>query len=356
MDSVFHPIEQNPPCKYYGNCGGCSLQHLKNHAEYKTYKINEALEEIKFSGILHPIFQISKNSRRRVTFSVNNQQLSFYKKAKHETVKINNCLLLEDDINKLIQPINILLKQLSVKIKSVSITKSDTGMEILFSAGLASNLNDEVILSKFAHEKSIGRIAWQANKDIAYTIIQLKPIALKFDSILVNLPINCFLQVSSESNEFMNKVILKYLNPNAKTLELFCGIGSFSIAIQTKCKITAIEGNKESLASLTSASRTYNLPISTEQRDLFQNPCNVDYLKKFEQVIINPPRNGASPQIKNIANTTSINKVILISCSLENFIRDAKLLINADFYLAEIFPIDQFVYSEHIEIIAIFTR
>ena len=76
----------------------------------------------------------------------------------------------------------------------------------------------------------------------------------------------------------------------------------------------------------------------------------------YTQIVINPPRNGATPQIKQISKALSVKKVILVSCSLNNFIRDAKILLEAKFEITDIYPIDQFLYSPHVELIAIFKK
>lgn len=351
----FTPINQDPPCQYYGECGGCALQHISNSGEYKFASLKESLKAINFNGKLHALYQIETKTRRRVSFKVRNQNLCFNKLQSKETVNITNCLLLTDPINDLIKPINRLLKQIKIKIDSVSITNSDTGIEILLSSATArTNLICENLLTEFAKNHNIGRIAWQIHKSKTYTIIQFKPIALKFGNIYVNLPINSFLQVSKESNAYMSQVILDNLEAEQNILELYCGVGSFTIPIQQKARVTAIEGNDEAIKYLLESTKNYNLAINALNKDLYQTPCDYEFINKFKQVVINPPRNGATPQIKQISLAKNVKKVILVSCSVENFIRDAKILLQANFSLTDIYPIDQFLYSHHLELIAIF--
>ena len=130
----FTIIAQEPLCQYFGRCGGCRLQNISNHAEYKFSLLQQALKSIAFNGKLHNLKQISFNSRRRATFKVNNKKLSFNQFHSKTMIAIGECLLLENSINTLITPLNKLLKNLHIKIEMVSITNSDTGLEILFYA------------------------------------------------------------------------------------------------------------------------------------------------------------------------------------------------------------------------------
>ena len=104
------------------------------------------------------------------------------------------------------------------------------------------------------------------------------------------------------------------------------------------------------------SSRQYQLPIEAIKQDLYQQPISVDIINNYTQVLINPPRNGATPQIKQIARSHNVNNVILVSCSVESFMRDAKILLYADFVLSDVYLIDQFLYTKHLEIIGVFKK
>jgi 23S rRNA (uracil1939-C5)-methyltransferase len=352
----FTTIAQEAPCQYFGRCGGCRLQNISNHAEYKFSLLQQALKSIEFNGKLHKLEQIHTHSRRRVTFKVNNKKLSFNQFHSKNMIAIGECLLLEDSINSLIHPLNKLLKTIHISIDMISITNSDTGLEILFYAQEKTQLETDLLLTEFARANNIARIAWQTKKQLPSVIIQLKRIALKFNDVYVDLPINSFLQVSKESSDLMTQIILKHLDKAKNILELYSGCGSFTIPISEKGNITAIEGSSSALEVLDNAAKEYKLSISTIKQDLYQNPYSSNYIDSYSQVVINPPRNGATPQIKQIAATNLVKKVILVSCSLENFIRDAKILFNRKFNLKDVYPIDQFLYSNHLEIIGIFER
>ena len=348
--------QAEPPCKYFARCGGCNLQHLSAPEQYKFSLVEEGIKTLSSYGILHPIKNIPVNTRRRVQFKVSNKALSFNKLQSNETVKIDECLLLEDGINNLIEPINKLLQKMSIRVENIAITSSDTSIELLFYSNEKTNLALEELLALFAKQHNLGRIAWQIKQQSPYAIVQLRPFQLKFNDIQVDLPINAFLQVSKESSKIMLEIILKHLTKGKKILELYAGCGSFTIEAATKAPVLAVEGSEPAIKALEAAVRRHQLPIKTLKQDLYQVPVAADVISNYPQILINPPRNGATPQIKQIAKAEKIEKVIMVSCSLNNFIRDAKILLQADFKLAEIYPIDQFLYSEHVEIIGIFSK
>lgn len=354
MTKAFTSLPQEAPCPYFNRCGGCSLQDISNHGEYKEFLLKGSLRNIDTK--IHNIYQIPTKTRRRVNFKVSNNKLSFNQFHSKNTLAIAHCLLLEDPINNLIAPINNLLKKIKNKITAINITNSDTGIEIVFQAQERSDLDSEVLITEFSRENNIARSAWQTKTHYPYIIIQYKPVQLKFEDTYVDLPINSFLQVSKESSNLMAKIILQHLDKSKQILELYCGVGSFTITMSDKGYITAIEGSEAAIEALDKTSKNYQLPITAIKQDLHQTPLPYDKLNKYSQIVINPPRNGATPQIKQISEAKLVKKVILISCSLENFTRDAKILLQNNFTLTDVYPIDQFLYSKHLEVIGIFQQ
>lgn len=343
---------RDPPCQYFGKCGGCSLQNIANYHEYQFEQLKQQLQELSFLN-LNELYVIPERTRRRASFRVYNKKLSFNLVASNQSISISECLLLEDSINQMISPINALLKKIKIKIEEMSVTSSNTGLELLFISNENSNLETDLLLTSFAKEQNIARIAWKKNKSSPYTIVQFRPLQLRMDNINIDLPINCFLQVSRESHLAMKDIILKHIESDKKILELYCGVGSFTVFLAKKAQVTAIEGGEDSIKSLDAVAKRYNLPINAIKRDLYQTPMLADELDKYSQIVINPPRNGATPQIKQIAISSNIKKVILVSCSVENFIRDVKILLKENFVLESIYPIDQFLYSKHLELVAV---
>ena len=162
------------------------------------------------------------------------------------------------------------------------------------------------------------------------------------------------MQTSKEAEkEMINCIqsIINQINKKDKMLDLFCGRGTYSLSLIENFKnITAIELSDDSINELTIISQKYNLPVQTIKQDLFSDPIKVETLNGFDLIIINPPRAGAEAQSIEIS-TSNVQNIIYVSCNPETFARD--LVILKDKYdLKMIQPIDQFIWSNHLEIIA----
>ena len=119
----------------------------------------------------------------------------------------------------------------------------------------------------------------------------------------------------------------------------------------------AVESEASALAALDRAARTtaHLKPITLEQRDLFKRPLQPLELNQFDTVVFDPPRAGAEAQVRQLARS-DVKTVIGVSCNAGTFARDAKILIESGYELQKLWPVDQFLYSAHIELVALFTK
>jgi 23S rRNA (uracil1939-C5)-methyltransferase len=140
-------------------------------------------------------------------------------------------------------------------------------------------------------------------------------------------------------------------------LDLFSGSGTFTLPLAQFAQVHAVETVPEMLEALTAGWRqaTGTRDISTEVRDLFYRPLLPDELKKYDGVVIDPPRAGALAQVRILAES-GIGKISYVSCNPATFARDAKILINGGYVLNWVQVVDQFRWSAHVELVAEFTR
>ena len=140
--------------------------------------------------------------------------------------------------------------------------------------------------------------------------------------------------------------------------DLYSGCGTYSFPLLAQAKrVSAYEGNDAMIAAMHNAILKAKLEnkMSATARDLYKNPLTATELKHYDGIVINPSRNGALPQVKQIANS-HLKKLVMVSCSPNSFKRDAKHLLDAGWRMIEATPIDQFYWSAHLEIVAIFTK
>ena len=117
-------------------------------------------------------------------------------------------------------------------------------------------------------------------------------------------------------------------------------------------------GTESPLAKAAAAAQALGLavnPVTTEIRDLFERPLMAQELKGFDAVVFDPPRAGAPAQAAEIAKS-GVGTVIGVSCNPATFARDAALLRDGGYKLSRATPVDQFVYSPHVELVGVFTR
>ena len=137
-------------------------------------------------------------------------------------------------------------------------------------------------------------------------------------------------------------------------LDLFAGLGAFTFALARKAAVHAVEGDARAATALAGAAADYP-NITVEQRDLARNPLPPEALGTYAAAVFDPPRAGAAKQAAALAAST-IEVVVAVSCNPATFARDAAQLIGGGFRLERLTPVDQFVWTPHLELAAVFRR
>jgi 23S rRNA (uracil1939-C5)-methyltransferase len=354
-------FRKDPECQFFNNCGGCSLQHLEEdfYQKFKIKIIEDLLKknEISYQNDINFI-KIGKNSRRKVKFHLDNSNdIGFFEQNSNNLVKIDHCLMLEKEIldfyPKLQEFLNNFDKNL---IKSIEICSFDNILDIIFEfkiSEISLKLQEKLIL--FAKKCQIN-LNLAINKEII-PIIQIKKPKLQIENLLITVPNNIFLQATRGGLKAINNEISDFIAKiqGQNIADIYAGIGSYSFAITEKVKkIDAFEGIKKMTNSINNNAKQHLLShkLQAFRRDLLKNPILTSELRKYDLIIINPPRNGAELQIIEISQLSKAN-LIIVSCDFNSFFRDLKILITKGFKLQKLTLIDQFYYTSHIEIIAI---
>ena len=141
-----------------------------------------------------------------------------------------------------------------------------------------------------------------------------------------------------------------------KAIDLFSGCGTFALPLARKARVHAVEQDKPALAALAAAAKSSGLkPVTTEVRDLFKLPLGPTELKDYDAVVLDPPRAGAEAQAKMLAKS-KVPVIAYVSCDAASFARDAALLAAGGYAIGSVTPIDQFLWSSHIELVGRFAR
>ena len=363
------PDRVNPQCQHFFKCGGCMLQHwnIEKYMDWKKNKLTFRVHEISSKTKVKEMITSSSNTRRHTKFTAkkNNSKTitGFYEYKSHFVVEIRECLILEDKLAKLIKNIQNPLGELLEIGQTIQIHANllDYGIDLLIDGLDDVSFENFSNLNKVLMQNNVIRLHRRLkNKtlDLVYVIEKTCLSNKNFSSIIFPPP-GGFLQATLSGETAIIKCVinaLKNYNKDIFICELFCGSGTITLPLLIQnFKIKAFEIEPSSLKSIEIATKgkSFKNNIKTQSRNLKSNPLSAKELKEYGAIILDPPRSGAQSQFLNIAEA-KVKIVISISCDIDTFIRDAKILIDSGYDLEWVQPIDQFLYSAHVEVVGFF--
>ena len=354
-------------CQHFERCGGCSLQHLPE-AEYYQFKKNilrKILQRLNCKeDTLTDIVRIAPQTRRRVEFktSVNKSKISlgFCEAKSHSVVNISECLVIEPEIFELSEKLRELLSHLKKigNIDGINISNHSNGFDVFFLAKSPINPADKAAIIDFSKQNNILRCGEKIDTDELRIFYNSTTVITNFGTAKIELPAGAFLQATQAGQNAITDFILQNLKGAKTVADLYSGCGTYSFPMaQTGSIVSAYEGSYDMVLAMNNAIRQNGMDsqISAQSRDLYKSPVRADELNAFDAIIINPPRNGALTQVKQIAHS-GVKDVVMVSCNPQTFERDAKCLIDTGYKLEKIVPIDQFLWSNHLELAAYFKK
>ncbi|MDR1477264.1 MAG: hypothetical protein LBI17_04025 [Rickettsiales bacterium] len=341
-------------CKYFGTCGGCSLQNLAPEAYglYKTGLLGDALDKasLKCAEIL-PMIDFPTGSRMRANLKVDyGANVGFYKGKSRDVVGVCSCQLLHPDLNGLIMPLRELFKNLVKRSAgSVAIARADNGMAVHFGSGIGLMPLDMPAIRDFARDGKVIRVS-QGNR----ILFESETPMIGFGGAQIMLPMDSFLQPGHQSRLALVETVKRFTESAkpAGIADLFCGIGFFSFSLAMPgVHVEAWDCDEFAVRNINIAANRAGLDVHARAADLFARPVPAKKLSEFGLAIVDPPRDGAAAQCSAIAKSR-LRRLIYVSCNPKTFAKDAKVLCAAGFEILKIQPIDQFPYTSHLEIVA----
>ena len=363
LDAVLEPAADRvaPPCAHFGACGGCTLQHWAepSYAAWKRAKLAEALSRAGYDAAIAEGFTTPRNSRRRADWGLERRAdgtvaIGFHQRGAHALVPMRECHVLRPEMVALLAPLAAALRPLEAlrRLGSVLVNWLDTGPDILLSTDGALTEGDRRRLAAFAEAESIARIAWKGE-----TAAQRGTPGITLGGAQVQPPAGAFLQATAEGEAAIVAAVLAALppklTPRAKLADLFCGLGTLSFPLARHGVVDAFEGDAKAVAALSRAAGGGR--VRAHRRDLQRQPLLPLELKPYAAVVLDPPFAGAPEQVAQLARS-QVRRVIYVSCSPAALSRDAAVLRQGGFALHSAVPVDQFLWSSHLESVVAFTR
>lgn len=379
---VAGPQHATPVCRHYGVCGGCQLQHLDD-AALAVFVGERVINAALGQGLVAErttLAQLSPpGSRRRAALHAaaagGRVELGYREAASHRLVDLVECPVLEPRLAALIVPLRRMLARQAQggpqgrapsKIKGkprpaprfvadIEMALADQGPDVAIKGLAVEGLAATETLLDFARANGLARLTL----DQGYgpeALWEPEPVTVTLSGVAVALPPGGFLQATADGEAALTAAAMQWLTGCAAVADLFSGLGTFAFALAAQgSRVLAVEAEQRLHLACKVAAGRVQLPIHALHRDLFRNPLLVEELTRFDAVLIDPPRAGARDQVARLA-TSTVPRVVYISCNPASWARDAATLVEGGYRLVELRPVGQFRWSTHVELASLFVK
>lgn len=377
------PHHVTPPCRHFGQCGGCQLQQLDEEslAQFVEARVaNASTSQELGAELIAPPHLSPPGTRRRASLRAESSQgrvVIGYREAKsHRLVELAECPVLCPELVAVLAPLRKLLIRLgqgqaaSKKGKAkgkpsktgpgkmaadIELTLVDQGADLGIKGLTAEGLTLTEALLDFAREHNLARLTLDGGygPDVVW---EPEPVTVTLSGVAVSFPPGSFLQATADGEAVLVAAVQEWLGDCTTVADLFSGLGTFTFALAgPNTKVLAAEAARDAHLACKAAADSRVLQVHSLHRDLFRGPLLADELDKFAAVLLDPPRAGAREQVERIAES-NVSRVVYISCNPASWAKDAHMLVDAGFVLKELRPVGQFRWSTHVELASLFVR
>ncbi|HEV2627596.1 MAG TPA: class I SAM-dependent RNA methyltransferase [Pseudolabrys sp.] len=350
-----------PVCKHFGVCGGCALQHW-SLAEYALWKRNLVVEMLEHHGVIAPVAPLidahGKGRRRAVLHARrgthNVLEVGFAAPRAHHIVAIDACPVLAPELAGAVTAAWAIAEALKVTEKplDIHVTAADNGLDVDVRGSGALKPDQIAALARIADAHGLARLTRHGE-----LVTQRAQPLLTVGRAQVPLPPGSFLQATAEGEAALARLVIEHVGKAKRVADLFAGIGTFALRLAEKARVTAADSEASAIKALQRAAANASglKQIEAIPRDLFRRPFVASELKVFDAVVFDPPRQGAEAQARELAKS-GVKTVVAVSCDPATFARDVKILIDGGYKLAGVTPVDQFRWSQHVEVVGVLGR
>ena len=357
------PNHQVPPCRHFGTCGGCQLQHL-DEAELARFVAERVINAAEGQGLQPELIArphlSPPRSRRRASLRAERAGgrivIGFREQASHKVVDLAECHVMAPELFALVAPLRKLLARQSGRLGvDVELALAEQGVDLGLKGLVVEGLAATEAMLDFARGNALARLTLDQGYGPEASW-EPEPVTVRLSGVSVSLPPGAFLQATADGEAALIAAAREWLGDCATVADLFAGLGTFAFALGGPgTKVLAVEAARDThLACKTAAGRA-GKPVHALHRDLFRNPLMIEELNRFAAVLLDPPRAGARDQIERLAQST-VPKIVYISCNPSSWARDAAMLVAGGYRLAELRPVGQFRWSTHVELASLFIR
>jgi 23S rRNA (uracil1939-C5)-methyltransferase len=351
-----------PSCPDFPRCGGCSAQHMPDSV-YRAWKTDFARDAALRAGFPDaPIAELRvspASSRRRATLAAVRSSagmvVGFHTRGSHAIVDIAACAILSPALTAVLPALRRALADILAPAErcDLAMTETETGIDLLVlgtpPARRLVGLVDLPGLARLSRANAPDRPP--------ELVAQHRAPRLRFDGLPVDLPPHAFLQATAAGESAIRDAVADGIAGARRIVDLFTGCGTLALPLARRAMVQAFDSDAPAIAALAAAGRAagFGDRLVAARRDLVRRPLLADELALFDAAIFDPPRDGAVAQAAALA-ASAVPRIVAVSCNRVSFARDAALLRTGGYRLDRLVPIDQFLWSPHLELVGLFTR
>lgn len=357
------PHRQDPPCRHFGPCGGCTVQHMDDatYAGWKHGLLAETVRRLGFQGEVPPLLRTPTAARRRMDLAIRREngaiRVGLHMRRSASVVDMQECPILHPALFALVAALRPVLRSLTglKREGSAAVNLLDDGPDLLLRTDAALTAQDRTRLAALAERLHMPRISWAHNAHgVVEPACNMRPALTSFSGRATPIPPGAFLQASREGEAAIQAAVLAAL-PKLKTksviIELFAGVGSITHALTERARVVAYEGDAAAIQALRAAN---NPRVIATLRDLARQPLQPADLKSAACIVLDPPHGGALAQLPALASSGA--PIIYVSCNPAALLRDGRILTAAGYRVTSATAIDQFLWSARVEGVVAFSR
>lgn len=354
------PLRVAPACRHFGQCGGCAMQHLDDGA-YRDWKRAIVVDELARHGVdapVAPLVSFPPGTRRRLALTARvtdaGVELGFRRALSHDLVDIEECPVAASRLVAALPALRRIAARIGKTGKPFRLLATTTTNGLDLAVAEAGTLDEagRRAATAAALAEGVARLSLDGE-----ALVEARTPGVDVDGMALAPPPGGFLQAVAAAEQAMAALTLAHLRGAKRVADLFAGSGAFALRLARQSAVHAVESEAGALAALERARRaaTGLKPVTTEKRDLFRRPVMVRELAAFDGLVFDPPRAGAEDQCRQIARS-SVPRVVAVSCNPGTLARDVKILVDGGYRVTGVTPVDQFLWSPHVEAVALLEK
>ncbi|MCW9013974.1 MAG: 23S rRNA (uracil(1939)-C(5))-methyltransferase RlmD [Gammaproteobacteria bacterium] len=367
-----------PPCEHFGVCGGCSLQHM-NAAAQITAKQDALLNQLRHFGqtepdtILEPLsgstIAYRHKARLGVKFVVKKDKVlvGFREKSKPYIAELKSCKVLHESVGERIEQLGELIKGMEARqtIPQIEVAVSEDKTTLVFRHLKPLSASDKAALIAFAKAEDLQIFVQPGGMDTVAPLWPEHPAPLFYELKKYGLRIEFqpadFTQINPEINARMIDQALAFLqlNETDTVLDLFCGLGNFTLPMATQAKqVVGVEGSEVMVVKARENAASNEITnVEFHAADLSADLAGYPWLKQtYDKILLDPPRSGAMEMLKHLGKLNA-KRIVYVSCHPATLARDANVLVHEFGYkLIAAGVMDMFPHTAHVESMAVFEK